>query len=123
MKWIILTPLILLLIIYVCEVHFLAVMNLMQARDEGKLPPITYKLVLPIVAIGVFIDVFTQMTSAVVLFLEWPKEWMVSGRVKRILQAKKQETGLERWRYSVALWIRDNLLRPFDRSGGHNFED
>lgn len=106
---------------------FLAAMNLMQARDEGTLPAWSYRLGLPIVFVGLVIDVAVQLTVACVIFLEPPRELTVSGRVKRWVEGPKfigypsgpPTKGIRWWRYSVALWMRVNLLKPFDRSGGH----
>jgi hypothetical protein len=112
---------------YVLWIFFLAAMNLMQARDEGSLPTWAHRLGLPIVFVGLVIDVFVQLTLACVVFLELPRELTVSGRVKRWVEGPKfigypsgpPTNGIRWWRYSVALWMRENLLKPFDRSGGH----
>jgi hypothetical protein len=108
---------------YALWIFFLAVMNLMQARDEGKLPVWAHRLGMPILIAGVLIDVIVQITLACVIFLEPPRELTVSGRVKRWVEGPyfsgPPTKGIRWWRYSVALWIRSNLLKPFDRSGGH----
>jgi hypothetical protein len=115
-------------ICYGLWIHFLAVMNLMQARDEGKLPVWANRLGMPILIAGVLIDVFAQFTIACVVFLELPRELTVSGRVKRWVEGPRfigypdggpPTKGIRWWRFSVALWMRVNLLKPFDRSGGH----
>jgi hypothetical protein len=102
-------------------------MNLIQARDEGTLPTWAHRLGLPVVFVGIVIDVAVQLTLACVIFLELPNEMTVSGRVKRWVEGPKfigypsgpPTKGIRWWRYSVALWMRVNLLKPFDRSGGH----
>lgn len=112
---------------YLLWVFFLAVMNLMQARDEGKLPVWAHRLGMPILLIGLALDFIAQVTIACVVFLEPPRELTVSGRVKRWVEGPKfigypdgpPTKGILWWRYSVALWMRLNLLKPFDRSGGH----
>jgi hypothetical protein len=112
---------------YALWIFFLAAMNLMQARDEGTLPTWAHRLGLPIVFVGIVIDVVVQLTLACVVFLEPPRELTVSGRVKRWVEGPKfigypdgpPTKGIRWWRYSVALWMRSNLLKPFDRSGWH----
>lgn len=112
---------------YALWIFFLAAMNLMQARDEGTLPTWAHRLGLPIVFVGLVIDITLQLTIACVIFLEPPREFTVSGRVKRWVEGTEgigypsgpPTKGIRWWRYSVALWMRVNLLKPFDRSGGH----
>jgi amino acid transporter len=112
---------------YALWVFFLAAMNLIQARDEGALPTWAHRLGLPVILVGIVIDVVVQLTIACVIFLELPHEMTVSGRVKRWVEGPKfigypdgpPTKGLRWWRYSVALWMRLNLLKPFDRTGGH----
>lgn len=64
-------------------------------------------------AVGLSLDFLVQVGPASVLWLELPKELTVSGRVKRLCA-----TG-GGYRYKLAIWFRDNLLAPFDKSGGH----
>lgn len=112
---------------YLLWIHFLAVMNLMEARTAGTLSTWAYRLAMPILLVGLAEDVLAQFTIASLLFVELPKEDTVSGRVKRWVEGPKfvgypsgpPSSGLDGWRYSVALWLRVNLLKPFDRSGGH----
>jgi len=92
---------------------FLAVMNIDQARSEGKLPR---DLVVPAytaLAIGYLVDFVVQVTFASVLWLELPRELTVSERVARLY---REGHG---YRLTLALWFRRVLLAPFDRSGGH----
>lgn len=108
---------------YALWILFLASMNLMQARDEGTLPMWAHRLGLPVIFVGIVIDITVQLTLACVIFLEFPRELTVSGRVKRWVEGPYYSgpptRGIRWWRYSVALWMRTNLLKPFDRSGGH----
>lgn len=94
-------------------VFFLAVMSLKIASDAGRLTPAGKVLGYPILAIGYLLDFFVQTTLAVLLFLELPRETTVSGRVKRHCKG----TG---WRASLAIWMREQLLKPYDPSGGHD---
>lgn len=94
-------------------VLFLAVMNLKQARDAGKLHKAAFAFGVPVLVVGYALDVFVQMTVAVVIFAELPRELTVSGRVNRLIESGGG------WRKREAEWFRDVLLAPFDQSGGH----
>lgn len=99
--------------LYALWVFFLAVMNLKQAKDAGTLPKAARALGLPMLIVGYLLDCFVQLTAAVLIFAELPRELTVSGRVKRLIESGGG------WRKRVAEWFRDVLLAPFDRSGGH----
>jgi hypothetical protein len=108
-------------------IHFLAVMNLLEARRAGTLTKTAERLGMPVALVGYIADVLAQFTVAVIFFVELPKEITVSARVKRWVEGPPllgylsgpPTKGLNGWRYSLALWLRVNLLKPFDRSGGH----
>lgn len=99
--------------LYALWVLFLAVMNLKQAKDAGRLHKTARAFGVPILIAGYLLDCFVQMTVAVVIFAEWPRELTVSGRVNRLIESGGG------WRKREAQWFRDVLLAPFDRSGGH----
>jgi hypothetical protein len=99
--------------IYALFIFYLAVMSLQRARDAGKLTRPVYYLSLPILYVGLLIDFLVNTLTASVLFLELPKEWNVSARVKRHFF---ESTG---WRHVLAVWIAVSLLNPFDPSGAH----
>lgn len=92
---------------------FLAVMNLGQAKAEGKLHGFALSAGCTVLTVGLLVDLLVQITVASVLWLEFPREWTVSERVARLC---KHGSG---WRQRLALWFRRVLLAPFDRSGGH----
>lgn len=94
-------------------VLFLAVMNLGQAKAEGKLHGFALYAGYTVLAVGLLVDLIVQVLVASLLWLELPREWTVSERVARLC---KSGSG---WRQKLALWFRDVLLAPFDRSGGH----
>jgi hypothetical protein len=96
-------------------VFYLAVMCLKIARDAGKLTPGGKVFGYPVLAIGYLLDFLVQVTLAVLLFWELPRETTVSGRVKRHCA-----TGGGAWRARLAWWLRDQLLAPYDPSGGHS---
>lgn len=92
---------------------FLAVMNLGQAKAEGKLCGFALYAGYTVLAVGLLVDLIVQVLVASLLWLELPRELTVSERVARLC---KHGSG---WRLRLALWFRHTLLAPFDRSGGH----
>lgn len=94
-------------------VFFLAVMCLQAARDRKQLTVWNTRFGYTVLVVGWLLDFVVQVTLAALLFWEWPRELTVSGRVKRLIA---DDDG---WRGSVAAWIRDHLLRPFDATGRH----
>ncbi len=98
---------------YVLWIFFLGVTNISQAGAEGTLTPTAKKLGWPIIFVGTWLDYFVQYVPATLLFFELPREPMLSGRVARLIA-----TG-SGWRQRLAVWFRDTLLKPFDRSGAH----
>lgn len=94
-------------------VLFLAVMNLGQAKVEGKLHGFALYAGYTVLGVGLLVDLVVQVLVASVLWLELPRELTVSERVARLCKS-----GIG-WRKDLALWFRRVLLAPFDRSGGH----
>jgi hypothetical protein len=94
-------------------VLFLAVMNLGQAKAEGKLRGFNLYAGYTVLAVGLLVDLFVQVFVASILWLELPRELTVSERVARLCKDGKG------WQKKLALWFRTELLSPFDRSGGH----
>lgn len=92
-------------------VFFLAVMKLDEEkhRMHGAVKVVGYFTL----AVGLVIDFIVQVLPATILWLELPRELTVSGRVKRLCA-----TG-HGYRYNLAIWFRNHLLAPFDKSGGH----
>lgn len=94
---------------------FLAVMHLKEARDSGVLaarPWVIRALAYMVLAVGVVFNLFVRVCLSWVIFWEIPRwgEWAVSAQVKRLCAAGNTR----------AVWFRDNLLKPFDKSGGHD---
>lgn len=75
-------------------------------RDKGA----AYYVVLPF---GLALDVVMQLTVFSLLFLELPRELLVT---KRLIRHKRAGYG---WRYRLAVWICVSLLDPHDPSGCH----
>jgi hypothetical protein len=106
-------PLIAIGCIYALWLFYLAVMNLIRARDAGTLSRPAYILGLPILLIGLAIDFLTNMILVTILFLELPREPLVTARLSRHIN---ESTG---WRKHLAQWFCKNLLDAFDPSGCH----
>ena len=94
-------------------VFFLAVMCLQGARDAKKLTPWNTRIGYSVLFVGWVLDFIVQVTVAVLLFAELPRELTVSGRVKRLIGSG------DGWRKAVAIWLRDHFLKPFDPTGRH----
>lgn len=102
-----------LLSFWVLWVLFLAVMNLQEAKDSNTLPrPILIPAYITL-WVGLIVDLFVQLTFATIIWLELPRELTVSGRVARLIESGGG------YRKNLAIWFRNNMLKPFDRSGGH----
>lgn len=92
---------------------YVLVMGIYRAHLSHRLKGLVLVLSLPFVAIGYLMDVFANMTVASIVFLEPPREWLVTDRLQRHMQ---KSTG---WRFWLAKYICDHLLDVFDPSGDH----
>lgn len=99
--------------VYLLWFFYLAVMNLARARDNHTLTKPALYLGTPLFIIGYALDVAVNILVMTLLFLELPKEWTVTGRVKRHIY---HSTG---WREKVASWFCHHLLNAFDPDGKH----
>lgn len=93
-------------------VHYVVVMALDTARAAGRLSKTATVLGSPVVAVGVLLDVVVNVTVASVLFMDLPRELLVSQRLKRLARG-------EGWRMRLAVWFDEALLAPFDHTGSH----
>ena len=66
-------------------VLFLAVMNLGQAKSEGKLKGFALWAGYTVLAVGLLVDLIVQVLVASLLWLELPRELTVSERVARLV--------------------------------------
>lgn len=97
---------------YALWIFYLAVMALKRARDAGQLSPLAYVLGVPVLKVGLVLDVLVNVFVLTLVLLEWPREWLVTTRLKR---HNRQGAG---WRKAFAAWC-EQLLDPFDPSGDH----
>ena len=92
---------------------YLLVMGLYRARLAGRLSRVAMVLGMPFLVVGYIADVLVNMTVATVLFVELPREGLVTGRLERHIE---HGSG---WRRKLATWICNHLLDPFDPNGSH----
>lgn len=93
-------------------VFFLAVMSLQRARDAGLLTPFAKVLGYPVLFAGLALDAIVNTVVMTILFLELPREWTVTSRLKR---HNREGRGT---RQKLAQWF-EPLLDPYDPNGDH----
>jgi hypothetical protein len=99
--------------VYVLWIFYVAVMGLKRAQNAGTLSRPTLYLGYPVLLIGYALDVFVQIVVASVIFLDPPRDWTLTGRLKRYI------AGPEGWRETLAIWVCSHLLNAFDPDGRH----
>lgn len=104
-------PLFVLELTYVTWAFYLLAMSLIQAKRAGKLSRVATVLGYPLVAIGLVFD-FALNVVASVVFLDPPRELLLTIRCNRYIDTYTD------WRHTVAMWLCQNLLDPFE-IGGH----
>lgn len=97
----------------VCWVLYLAIMNIARVRHE--LHPFAkfnaYFIVLPV---GYLFDAALNLIACA-LFMRVPKDWLLTGTLKRIQNTEPSGS----WRESVSSWVCVHLLNQFDPKGSH----
>jgi hypothetical protein len=101
------------LLAYALWVLYLLVMGLYRAQLAGRLSKPAMVLGAPFLILGYLVDVLTNLTVATALFLELPREALVTTRLTRHMGDG------DGWRYRVARAICRSLLDPFDPRGVH----
>ncbi len=89
---------------------YLSVMNLMRVKET--LSTETKFFAYPLAAVGVIADFLYNIVIGTVLFLEPPREWLLTARLKRHL-------GEDGYKGNLARWLCRHLLDPFDPKGTH----
>lgn len=93
-------------------VFYAAVMALKRVRDAGAM---TWPLVVlgyPALYVGLLLDVLVNFTGCTLLFLELPREWLVTQRLSRHIKGSGR-------RAAIARWVCSRLLDDLDPSGCH----
>jgi hypothetical protein len=98
--------------IYTYFFYLLFVVTMAAKAAWGNLSIVPRVLLVPAALVAVLMDVFFNLVPATVIFLDLPRELLFTQRLERY---KAQGAG---WRYTVARWICQNLLDPFQQ-GGH----
>lgn len=91
---------------------YLGVMSLYRAKREGTLPPETERFAKPGLWWAYLVD-FLGNVLAVVVFLDLPREWLITDRLQRYAD------GQPTWRRGMARVIDGYLLGLFDPKGYH----
>ena len=91
---------------------YLAVMALFRAHKAGTMPLASKVLGYQILIIGLVVDVIMNLTLFSIIFLEIPREWLVTTRLKRHIK----KSGYRGW---LARFLCHDVLSPFDPSGDH----
>lgn len=104
---------------------YLGIMNLRREKKLNGLSKTVTVLAVPGLIVGVLLDVLTNIV-ATPLLMELPqiknKEWLLSPRLERLVEAGPGKSWRQKWRFTFALWLADTLLAPFDTTGGHTFK-
>jgi hypothetical protein len=87
-------------------------MALYRAHLNKSLTKLGYVLGLPLLLVGLVIDFIMNVTVFAVLFLELPREWLVTDRLQRHMR----HSG---WRFRLAKFICEHLLNFADPTGSH----
>lgn len=99
--------------LYLLWVLYLASMNLIASYEVKKIGIVGMIFGMPVVLFGIIIDCLINITVMTLVFLQLPKQWLLTDRLKTLIR-----TDLS-WRGDLALWICKNLLNPFDHTGDH----
>jgi hypothetical protein len=100
-----------LVVLYALWVFYIAVMNLKRVNDKKKFNTFGKILGYPVLFVGIALDIIANVFVMSVLFLELPKELLVTSRLKR----HNRGTG---WRKKIVAFL-EPILDPFDPSGDH----
>lgn len=94
---------------------YVLVMGIYRAHLSQRLVGLNKVLALPVVGFGYLMDVAANLFIAPLVFLDWPREALVTAR---LIRYKRTDTG---WRNRLATFICEHLLDVFDPTGagGH----
>jgi len=91
-------------------IFYLAVMVLRRHKDE--LTGVARFFGWQVLFVGALLDAFLNVVIATMFFLEPPREWLLTDRLKRHISA-------DTWRGKLSRWVCFHLLDKFDPSGRH----
>ena len=101
------------ILLWIFWAFYVLVMGIYRAYLTKRLGTVNLILSIPFVIVGGLIDVFVNLFVAPVIFLDPPRELLVTSRLT------KYRTGNSHWRRVIAEYVCDNLLDIFDPNGNH----
>lgn len=99
--------------IYVFFILFVAIMGFYRLKLQGTLSPFLLRLGFPALVVGYAFDIISNLTLACFVFADIPREWLVTGRLKRYMAGK------DGYRKRVATFLCQQVLNMFDPKGEH----
>jgi hypothetical protein len=103
----------LLLALWVFWCLYIFMMGIYRAFLQRRLKGLSLVMSSPVLAVAFVLDFLAQMTVFSVLFLDHPRDWLVTNRLRRYM------AGPDGWRKRLADYLCHHLLDPFDPTGGH----
>lgn len=94
-------------------VFYLAWTHLEKIEAAGLASKVTSALGCPVRFIGLTIDIFVNLTWMTILYLDMPRELLVTTRMIRYMK------GRDGWRKTATKWASKHLLDAFDIEGEH----
>ena len=94
-------------------IGYILVMGVYRAYLSQRLSKAALILSLPIVLIGIILDVLINIFLATFIFLDMPRELLMT---RRMIRYRKTDNG---WRAKLSQFICDHLLDVFDPKGNH----
>lgn len=92
---------------------YVFVMGIYRAYLSKRLGPVNFVLGFPLVLVGAITDIVANLVIAPIVFLDIPREWLVTTR---LLRYRRGEDG---WRKTISTYICDHMLDVFDPTGNH----
>lgn len=99
--------------LWVFWVFYVFTMGLYRAFLLGRLKGLSLLLASPFVVVAFLLDLIAQLTVFTVVFLDWPRHWLVTHRLRAYMR------GPDTWRRHLADYLCHHLLDPFDPTGAH----
>lgn len=99
---------------YLCWILYVVIMGTYRAHLTDRLTGFNRYMSIPIVVLGIVFDIIGNLILATIIFMDVPREWMFTDRLKRYKNSDK----LTR-RSKIATYICDNILDPFDPRNNH----
>ena len=99
--------------LWVFWILYVFTMGLYRAFLTGRLKGLSLFMCSPFVVVAFALDVVMQVTVFSVVFIDPPKHWLVTHRLRAYM------LGPDTWRRRWADYLCRHLLDPFDPTGAH----